>query len=103
MHAFIDQAVRLVGQASPGPQIPVDPGPVAPPGVADKVSAIIGWVHWGAYAAGILALMLAGITMMVGKRNRSSMAADGASHLSWIIAGLLVVSVASVLVGALIG
>ena len=103
MHTFIEQVVRLATQATPGPQVPVDPGPVAPPGVGDKVSSIIGWVHWGAYAAGILALMLAGITMMIGKRNRSSMAADGASHLSWIIGGLLVVSVASVLVGALIG
>lgn len=99
MHELVHIAAHFSAQTTG----PVDPGPIAPPGVAAKVSTIIGWVHWGAYAAGIIAFLLAGSAMMIGKRNRSSMAADGASHLTWVIAGLLVVSASSVVVGALIG
>ena len=106
MHGLVQLAAHLSAQTAPavtGTVAPVDPGPVPPPGVADKVSALIGWVHWGAYAAGIIALLLAGTAMMIGRRNRSSLAADGASHLTWVIAGLLVVSASSIVVGTLIG
>lgn len=115
MHELVQLAAHFHAQTAgpsvpptyaptPGPTTaPIDPGPIAPPGVAQQVSTIIGWVHWGAYAAGILAFLLAGTTMMIGKRNRSSMAADGASHLTWVVAGLLVVSASSLIVGALIG
>jgi hypothetical protein len=40
--------------------------------------------------------------MMIGRRNRSSMAADGASGIPWAVGGLMVVSLASVVVSAII-
>ncbi|NAZ81034.1 hypothetical protein GTR02_04290 [Kineococcus sp. R8] len=77
-----------------------DPPAVAPPGVGEKVTTLLGWAKWGGLIAGIVGLLACGIMMAVGRRNRSSMAADGASGIPWVLAGLTVVSFSASIVSA---
>ncbi|MCI2238108.1 hypothetical protein MN205_06335 [Kineococcus sp. TRM81007] len=77
-----------------------NPPAVAPPGVGDKISTLLGWGKWGGLIAGIVGLIACGIMMAVGRRNRSSMAADGASGIPWVLAGLTVVSFSTSIVSA---
>jgi drug/metabolite transporter (DMT)-like permease len=79
-----------------------NPAPVAPPGAASLGTDIISWFKWVALIAGVAGLIACGIMMMIGRRNRSSMAADGASGIPWAVGGLMVVSLASVVVSAII-
>jgi hypothetical protein len=79
-----------------------NPGPVAPPGAAGLGNNLISWFKWIALVAGVLGLVACGIMMMVGRRNRSSMAADGAAGIPWAIGGLMVVSLAATIVGAIV-
>jgi hypothetical protein len=79
-----------------------NPAPVAPPGAAGLGTDVISWFKWVALIAGVAGLIACGIMMMIGRRNRSSMAADGASGIPWAVGGLMVVSLASVVVSAII-
>lgn len=66
-----------------------------PPGLGGLRSDWISWAKWLAILAGILGLIACGVMMMVGRRNRGHLAAEGASGLVWTIAGLSVVSLAA--------
>jgi hypothetical protein len=89
---------------SPEPQVPLaggapNPAPEAPPGLAGKVNTLLGWWKWGSFIAGIFGLIACGAMMAVGRRNRSSLAADGAAGIPWVLAGLTVIALASGIVG----
>lgn len=71
-----------------------DCGPEAPPGLDGLQGDWIGWAKWVAILAGILGLIACGVMMMIGRRNRGHLAAEGASGLLWVVAGLSVVSLA---------
>ena len=47
--------------------------------------------------------MIIGIMMVAGRRNRSSMAADGASGIPWVLGGLSIISLAGGIVGVVLG
>lgn len=79
-----------------------NPAPVAPPGVAVPVGMILSWLKWGGIIAGVAGLIFCGIQMSIGRRNRSSTAADGAAGVPWVLGGLSVVSFSAGLVGAFI-
>jgi hypothetical protein len=72
-----------------------NPAPVAPPGVAAKVSTLLGWWKYGAIIAGVFGLIGCGAMMMLGRRNRSSWAAEGATGIPWVLFGLTVVALSS--------
>jgi len=76
-----------------------NPPAQAPPGLAKPISTILGWIKWGALICGSVGLSLCAIKMMVGHRNRSSLAADGASGIPWVLLGLSLVAVSSGVVG----
>ena len=82
-------------------QVP-NPGPAPPPGAEALGNDLIAWLKWIALIAGVLGLVACGIMMMIGRRNRSSMAADGAAGIPWAIGGLMVVSLAATIVGAIV-
>jgi len=46
--------------------------------------------------------MFCGIMMMIGRRNRSQLAAEGASGIPWVIGGLSVVSLAAGITSAVL-
>ncbi|MEV0732253.1 hypothetical protein [Polymorphospora sp. NPDC050346] len=100
--ALLDIAQHLAA----GPTIEIlaapEPVPQPPPGMEEKTNLFLGWMKWGGIIAGIAGFMIAGIMMVVGRRNRSSLAADGASGLPWIVGGLSVVALAGGIVGAVL-
>ncbi len=81
---------------------PPNPAPAPPPGLEAPTAMFLSWLKWGALIAGSVGFTLSAIMMIVGRRNRSSMAADGASGIPWIIGGLSVASIAAGVVGVLL-
>lgn len=79
-----------------------NPSPQAPPGLDAAANTFLGWMKWGGLIAGILGLFISGVMMMVGRRNRSTTAVDGATGIPWVLAGLTTVSFASAIVGAVL-
>ena len=92
--------VALAPLAEPVP-VP-DSGPKAPPGTEILAGDWIGYFKWFALVAGMFGLIICGIMMMLGRRNRSALASDGAAGIPWVIGGLMVVSLASTAVGAVL-
>lgn len=87
--------------AAPEPNIP-NPAPKPPPGFSNPAAKVVSWVKWGGLVMGSIGLIVCAIQMMVGRKGRSSMAADGATGLPWVGAGLVVMGTASSLIGAMI-
>jgi len=76
-----------------------DPAPAAPPGLSGKVNIILGWGKWGVLICGVAGLLLCGGKMAIGHRSRASLAADGASGIPWVLAGLSLVAASAGIVG----
>jgi hypothetical protein len=76
-----------------------DPAPVAPPGLAGDMNTLLAWWKWGALVAGVFGLIGCGAMMAIGRRNRSSLAADGATGIPWVLAGLTLIALSSGIVG----
>jgi hypothetical protein len=76
-----------------------DPAPVAPPGLSGDMSTLLAWWKWGALVAGVFGLIGCGGMMAIGRRNRSSLAADGATGIPWVLAGLTLIALSSGIVG----
>lgn len=76
-----------------------DPGAgIAPPG-AEKVTTIVSWVAWVAFALCVVGVIFAGAMMAVGRSRGDG--GEHASRLGWTFAGCIVIGTASALVGAL--
>ena len=79
-----------------------NPPPQEPPGLDGVTNTFLGWMKWGGLIAGVVGLMVCGIMMMIGRRNRSATAVDGATGIPWVVAGLSVITLASGLVGSIL-
>jgi hypothetical protein len=93
----IGEALRVLPQ-----QVP-DVTPQAPEGLDVLGTTIIGWLMWIVMIAGFGGLLWCGIMMAIGRRNRSAMAADGATGIPWVVAGLSTVAFGAAVVGMVIG
>ena len=71
----------------------------APPGLSGPVNTILGWGKWGVLVCGVAGLLICGGKMAIGHRNRAAFAADGATGVPWVLAGLSLAAVASAIVG----
>lgn len=71
-----------------------NPSPAAPAEVAAQWTKIMGLAKWVAFAAGAVGLLAAGVMMSIGRRHRSSAAADGAVGIPWVIGGLSTIALA---------
>ena len=76
-----------------------NPAPVAPPGLSGDMNTLLAWWKWGALIGGIFGLIGCGAMMAIGRRNRSSLAADGATGIPWVLAGLTLIALSSGIVG----
>ncbi|HEY1919612.1 MAG TPA: hypothetical protein VGH27_28920 [Streptosporangiaceae bacterium] len=76
-----------------------NPAPAAPPGLTATVNTLLGWWKWAAMVAGVFGLVGCGAMMAIGRRNRSNLAADGASGIPWVLAGLTLIALSSGIVG----
>jgi hypothetical protein len=79
------------------------PEPIAPPGLEELGNTVIGWLKWILAICGVGGLMFCGIMMTIGRRNRSAMAADGATGIPWVLGGLTVGVVAAAVVAMILG
>lgn len=71
-----------------------NPSPTAPSEVTAQWAKVMGLAKWVAFAAGAIGLLAAGIMMSIGRRHRSSTAADAAIGIPWVIGGLSTVALA---------
>lgn len=81
---------------------PPTPPPTPPPGLDALGNTFIGWMKWTLIICGVAGLLACGIMMAVGRRNRSSFAADGAAGIPWVLGGLTLGAIAAVIVGAVL-
>ena len=79
-----------------------NPGPVAPPGLAEPAAQLISWMKWVGIVSGLIGFGMCAIMMILGRRNRSNMAVDGASGIPWVLGGLSLMSLSAGLVGAVL-
>ena len=92
--------VHLAAHALAAGNPPVPNPPAAPPpGFAGPVDTILGWIKWGAIVAGSVGMSACGLMMILGRRNRSSLAVDGAAGIPYVLLGLMVVSAGSAIAG----
>lgn len=81
---------------------PPNPAPAPPPGLEGVGNMFLGWMKWILIICGVGGLLVCGIMMTVGRRNRSAFAADGAAGIPWVLAGLTCGAIAAVVVGAVL-
>lgn len=94
---WIDAAMQIASL----PADIVNPPAAPPDGVENTVNLLLSWGKWIAFVAGVAGLIISGVMMTLGRRNRSQMAADGAIGLPWVLGGLSVVVLAVPLVNNL--
>lgn len=84
----------LAAGATPAPTIDpnFNPAPSPPPGMQAAANILFGWAKWILLGAGILGLMFCAGQMIMGRRNRSATAVDGAVGIPWVLAGLSLAS-----------
>ncbi len=75
---------------------------IAPPGLGPVFEAVLSWTKWIAGAAGLGGIFVIAIMMMIGRRNRSQLAADGMSALPWIVGGFILIGISAALAEALL-
>jgi type IV secretory pathway VirB2 component (pilin) len=80
-----------------------DGDPSLPAGVSEFFSQVIGWAKGGVLALGVIGMIACGAMMIIGRRNRSATAVDGAAGIPWVLGGLFLASTAATLVGAVVG
>jgi len=79
-----------------------NPGPTPPPGMDKPAAMLLGWMKWVGLLAGMVGLGMCAIMMIIGRRNRSSLAVDGAAGIPWVLAGLSLLTLSSGLVAAVL-
>ena len=79
-----------------------NPGPLAPPGMSGPATQLLGWMKWVGIIAGMVGFGLCAIMMILGRRNRSNMAVDGATGIPWVLGGLSLMALSAGLVGAVL-
>ncbi|MDV6239405.1 TrbC/VirB2 family protein [Trueperella bernardiae] len=72
--------------------------PAQPPGT-EGIQTIIGWLAWIATALGVVGIIIVGVTMFF--QNRRGEGGEAAGKLGWVLAGLVLITAASAIVGAL--
>lgn len=93
-HAIHD-IVTLAGHGTPLAISVPNPAPAPPPGLSKTVNTLLAWWKWGSLTAGVFGLIGSGAMMAIGRRNRSNLAADGATGIPWVLAGLTLITLSS--------
>ncbi len=95
-------ATVLAGpEPTPGGGVP-NPAPVPVPGLDTVANTFLGWGKWTLIVAGVLGMFICGGMMILGRRNRSSTAVDGATGIPWVLGGLTLASIGAAVVGTVL-
>lgn len=79
--------------------IPVpNPPPAPPPGLENFGNQLIAWLKWGVLIGGMVGMLICSGMIILGRRNRSSVAQDGLVGSVWVIGGLAMASVAATII-----
>lgn len=81
---------------------PPNPGPTPIPGMTDVANMFLGWGKWVLIVGGVLGMFICGGMMILGRRNRSSTAVDGATGIPWVLGGLTLGAVGAAVVGVVL-
>ncbi len=98
IHGHLAPAAARLALPVAKPPVP-NPPAAPPPGFTGPVNTILGWIKWGAIVAGSVGMSACGLMMILGRRNRSSLAVDGAAGIPYVLLGLVVVSAGSAIAG----
>jgi hypothetical protein len=105
VHQLVEQfqlvhhtAIHFLAAAAPTGGGDLDPNPIAPPGLAALGTTFIAWAKWILRICGVVGLIICGIMMTVGRRQRSAFAADGAAGIPWVLGGLTLGAIAAIIV-----
>jgi hypothetical protein len=79
-----------------------NPAPAPPPGLQGVANTFLAWLKWIGLVGGVVGFGACGLMMILGRRNRSNMAVDGASGIPWVLGGLSVMSLSAGVVGAVL-
>ncbi len=79
-----------------------NPKPAIPPGLGPIADTVVSWGKWAVLAAGVVGLLICAMQIIIGRRNRNAMAADGVAGAVWVIGGLALAASAAGLVGVFI-
>lgn len=85
--------------AAGGGGVVLNPDPQVPPGMAGPMNTIVGWGKWFVLVCGVVGLLICAGQMMIGRRNRSTFAADGAAGIPWVLGGLSLAATSAAIVG----
>ncbi|NIL40676.1 hypothetical protein HCB17_05440 [Salinispora arenicola] len=88
----------VAGQAVLAANAP-NPAPSAPPGMEVVATSFLSWGKWILLVAGVLGFFICAGMMIIGRRNRSQTAVDGAAGVPWVLAGLALTSLAAGIAG----
>jgi hypothetical protein len=81
---------------------PPNPAPAPIPGMGPVADLFVGWGKWALLVGGVLGMFICGGMMIMGRRNRSSTAVDGAAGIPWVLGGLTLGAVGATIVGAVL-
>jgi hypothetical protein len=81
---------------------PPNPAPTPIPGLSPVADMFVGWGKWVLIVGGVLGMFVCGGMMILGRRNRSSTAVDGASGIPWVLGGLTLGAVGAAVVGVVL-
>jgi hypothetical protein len=95
-------AELLAGLKAPDPSGVPNPDPVPVPGLGEVANLFLGWAKWTLLVAGVLGMFICGGMMILGRRNRSSTAVDGAAGIPWVLGGLTLGSIGAAVVGVVL-
>ncbi len=99
MHPVL--ALQLVAMHVLAAGVP-NPAPAPPPGTEQFTNDFLSWMKYVGLIGGVGGLMLCGIMMTVGRRNRHTMAVEGAAGIPWTLAGLTLVTLSAGITGAVL-
>jgi hypothetical protein len=94
-------ALQLVAMHVLAAGVP-NPAPAPPPGTEQFTNDFLSWMKYVGLIGGVGGLMLCGIMMTVGRRNRHTMAVEGAAGIPWTLAGLTLVTLSAGITGAVL-
>ncbi|MDG4833026.1 hypothetical protein O7627_27515 [Solwaraspora sp. WMMD1047] len=98
-------AAQVLVAPTPEPSsgvVDLNPPPVVPPGMDEVSTTFLSWGKWTLMVAGVLGFMICAGMMIIGRRNRSQTAVDGAAGVPWVLAGLALTTLAAGIAGVVL-